>query len=170
MSEIWKAIDGYKNYQVSSYGNVKNTHTNRLLKPLGNKNGYQYISLCKGAKPKFYLLHRLVALTFLENPEKKRCVDHINKQKRNNNVSNLRFATHSENAQNVSARRSKKLSSIYKGVAHHKASNKFIAYINLNGIRYNLGYYRNEIDAGKAYNTKALELFGQYANLNIIDI
>jgi len=170
MSEVWKTIVGYENYQVSSHGRVLNTYTNRILKPLGNKNGYLYISLCKEAIQKFYLLHRLVARSFLENPQNKRCVDHINKVKSNNNVSNLRFATHSENAQNVGTRRRKKSSSIYKGVAYHKPSKKFIAYINLEGTRYNLGSYRNEIDACRAYNEKASELFGQYANLNIIEI
>ena len=58
---------------------------------------------------------------------------------------------------------------MYKGVCLCKKSNKWRATIMIDGKNKHLGLFTNEEDAAQAYNTKAIELFGEFANLNIID-
>ena len=91
-------------------------------------------------------------------------IDHIDGNGLNNQKYNLRFCTNSENQMNV--RKQKNTSSIYKGVCFYKCSKKWMASIGLNGKKTHLGYFDTEAEAAKAYNTKAIELFGEFANLN----
>lgn len=98
MIEVWKDIDGYPNYQVSNMGNVKSLNYNktgveRILKITKDKNGYLSVHLCKEGKVKYYLIHRLVASTFLDNPNNLPQVNHIDEDKTNNSVENLEFCT-----------------------------------------------------------------------------
>ena len=109
MEEIWKDIKVYEGrYQVSNMGNVRSMHykdkTNpnidsgvRLLKPIKKNNGYLVVSLLG----KQTNIHRLVAETFIENPENKPCVDHINTIPTDNQVDNLRWVTYKENSRNI---------------------------------------------------------------------
>ncbi len=93
-------------------------------------------------------------------------VDHINHNGLDNRKSNMRLCTVAENNRNSrpSTRRNKW--SKYKGVSFDKNRNLFIAYIQHNGKKYFLGRFKNETDAAKAYDKKALELFGEFAYLN----
>lgn len=96
--EIWKDIPNYEHlYKISNLGNVINCISKNELKGSLSKNGYIYISLYKNKKRKTYKLHRLVAITFLENPNNKSQVNHIDGNKQNNKVSNLEWCTQSEN-------------------------------------------------------------------------
>lgn len=112
--EIWKDVVGYEGlYQVSNLGNVrglpivtnfgerKKKHGLRLLKPAESKRGYYIVTLFKDGKGKTIPIHRLIADTFIPNPENKPCVDHINTNKLDNRVENLRWVTYKENANNV---------------------------------------------------------------------
>jgi len=99
--EIWKDITDFNNYEVSSFGNVRNKKTQRILKPWIAGAGYNYVWL--GAKYKTSV-HRLVALAFIENPDNKKTVDHIDRNKQNNNVENLRWATYQENMWNINSK------------------------------------------------------------------
>ena len=76
-------------------------------------------------------IHRLVAITFLTNPENKKCVDHIDNNRQNNNLINLRFATHSQNSQNQPM--SKRNKSGTKGVCWNKKTNKWTAQKTIDG-------------------------------------
>lgn len=107
MQEIWKPIPEYETlYEVSTLGRVKSlqrkvpNRTNlvpeRVMKLRTLPNGYVKVSL-QNQNEKIFTVHRLVALTFLENPENKKCVDHIDCDRTNNSASNLRWATYSEN-------------------------------------------------------------------------
>ena len=95
--EIWKDIEGYEGlYQISSNGVIRSlgnnkTRKERMLKPIKNKYGYLQVILCKQGKPKLYLIHRLVALTFIDNPNNLPQVNHIDEDKTNNAVENLEF-------------------------------------------------------------------------------
>ena len=121
INEEWRSIDGYLNYQVSNIGRFRNSKTGVILKP-GNRGEYLSITLYKGGKKAQYYTHRLVAQEFLPNPNNKETVDHIDGNKHNNYVSNLRWATRSENQTNT---KTKKHSSLYKGVSWVEKRNKF---------------------------------------------
>lgn len=96
--EIWKDIPNYENlYQVSNQGNVKSVCSSKMLKSSPNNCGYYKVELYKNKKSKVFYVHRLVAISFIPNPENKKQVNHIDGNKANNNVSNLEWCTASEN-------------------------------------------------------------------------
>lgn len=91
-------------------------------------------------------------------------VDHIDHNGLNNTRKNLRLCTKAQNAKNQ--RKQKGTSSKYKGVCWNKKEKKWRARVQANGKTHNLGDYKQEIKAAKAYDKKASTLFGQYAHLN----
>ena len=93
--EVWKNILNYDNYEVSSFGNVRNKNTGRILKK-ANLGGYYCVGL-SNIKTKTFSVHRLVAMSFIENPEVKPGVNHKDKNKLNNILSNLEWTTIKEN-------------------------------------------------------------------------
>lgn len=97
-------------------------------------------------------------------------VDHINGDKLDNQKSNLRICTHSENMKN--RKRGKNNTSGYKGVSFHKNGNKWRAYIKINGKPKTIGYYDSSKDAAIAYaiayNEYAKIYYGEFALLNHI--
>lgn len=96
--EIWKDVIEYRgSYQVSNWGNVKNTKTNRIRRPTKDKDGYLRIQLGGRKDRKSKSIHRLVADVFIENPFAKPEVNHIDGNKENNNVNNLEWVTGEEN-------------------------------------------------------------------------
>lgn len=95
-------------------------------------------------------------------------VDHVDHNGLNNRKSNLRISTHKQNLMNQN--KQKGTSSIYKGVCWVKSKNKWCAYIKTNQKRQHLGYFLSEIEAAKAYDKKAQELFGEFSCLNFPEI
>ena len=165
-SEQWASIDGYKNYQVSWWGRVRNAKTGRILKSGVSSNTYLTVGLSKMGKAKYFSVHVLVAREWVENPDKKRCVDHIDGNKANNHWENLRYATTSENGMNAKNRTDG--SSVYKGVSYQAKSRKWKSTIVLDGKSIHLGLYANEREAAEVYNTAALEHYKEFARLNTI--
>jgi hypothetical protein len=94
--EEWRHLDGYENYEVSSFGQVRNKNTGRILKPT-NQGGYSYVGLSLNGKTKSCVVHRLIALTFLEKIENKEHVNHKDKNRSNNNITNLEWCSPAEN-------------------------------------------------------------------------
>ena len=84
------------NYTVNTEGKVFNKHGHEM-RPVVNQHGYEMVSLSDNGAKKSYSVHRLVAEAFIPNPDCKRTVNHIDGNKRNNNVSNLEWCTHGEN-------------------------------------------------------------------------
>lgn len=105
MNEIWKDIKGYEHlYQVSTLGRVKSLpkmkgfykNKERILNEIPIQ-GYKVVNLSKNNTVKHHLIHRLVAETFIDNPENKLFVNHINGNKSDNRINNLEWCTRSEN-------------------------------------------------------------------------
>ena len=113
--ETYKNIIGFNGvYQISNLGNVRNIKTNKILKPRIHTNGYLRVSLCINGLAKDYLIHRLVASTFINNPLNKSDVNHIDGNKQNNNLINLEWATRSENQKHAFAIGLNKISDEHK--------------------------------------------------------
>lgn len=106
------------------------------------------------------LMHRVImstpALLF---------TDHIDGDKLNNTRANLRLCT---NAQNCMNRKSRPGSSKFKGVALHKRTGVWQAYIFVNGMQKHLGCFKCEVAAAEAYNAAALIYYGEFARVNSI--
>lgn len=120
-NEIWKDVPNYEGlYQVSNLGNVKSMPRmiitknrfgeitkkvkSKKNKPhLNKKTGYYQIILSKNKKTKMFLLHRLVAITFIPNPNKLPQINHKDGNKQNNCVDNLEWCTCSENIKHAFA-------------------------------------------------------------------
>ncbi len=100
---------------------------------------------------------------FIVNAKKGEMVDHKKHNGLDNRKSNLRIVNNSQNQMNK--RRHKNSTSKYKGVYRFN-KNKWRALIACNKIKHHIGLFINEIEAAKAYNKKAIELFGEYAYLN----
>jgi len=95
-------IDNYENYLFDKKNNsVLNVNTNRYLKAMINNKGYSYVSLYKNKKRKNFLFHRLIYHSHNLNEKiDGLCVDHVDRDINNNNLSNLRLCTMSENCCN----------------------------------------------------------------------
>lgn len=106
-AEVWKQYL-HTNYEVSNLGNVRNKNTKVVLSQEDTGNGYLCVGLQmdKGVYKKTRV-HRMVAMTFLEfqRTEERNEVDHINGNKSDNSVDNLRWCTHKENMNNPVTRR-----------------------------------------------------------------
>lgn len=106
MTEIFKPVIGYDGiYEISNFGKVKSLarkgkgsrNTDIILSPGMGGSGYYFVYLCKNGTNKMFMIHRLVAINFLDNPENKREVNHINGIKTDNRLENLEWVTPSEN-------------------------------------------------------------------------
>lgn len=95
-TEIWKDIHDY-NYQISTHGRIRNKQKLNILKIQISKNGYCTIKIQK----KHFYLHILVASYFIPNPDNKKTVNHIDRNKQNNNINNIEWSTHKEQMQHV---------------------------------------------------------------------
>ena len=121
--ENGKIYDYIGLYIVTSDGNVlsNNKKKNKLLKKIMDCNGYEKVALYdKNHVKKFFMIHRLVAHMFVPNTENKPQVDHIDTNRRNNNYTNLRWATNKENCNNpLSLEKTKKSK---HGALHNRAT------------------------------------------------
>jgi hypothetical protein len=149
MEEEWKQMIDYPNYSVSNYGNVRNDTTGRILRPGLDSKSYKSVVLCNNGK-KTFRIHKLVAEAFIEKSNDNIVIDHIDRNKLNNNVSNLRYVTSQINSRNIT--KSKNCSSKYKGVCFNKRNKKWKLTICIDYKTINLGCYETENEAGKAYN------------------
>ena len=103
-------IQNYPNYLIYNDGRVQNKKTKRFLKCGTYKTGYKYVVLCKGdGTKKNHSIHRLVCIHYIENLNNYEFVDHIDRDKSNNNISNLRWCNKSQNELNKSLFKNNKL-------------------------------------------------------------
>lgn len=92
-----KNINNYENYMIDENGNILNLNTNKYLKGSIGENGYKYYRLSKNNKKRMFYAHRLVAETFIDNPNNLPVVNHIDGNKLNNNIENLEWVSYSDN-------------------------------------------------------------------------
>ena len=93
----YKTILEFPDYEINDIGIVRKKHNKKILKQQIDKDGYYRVSLFKNKKVFFKPVHRLVAITFVENQLNKPCVNHKDENKLNNCVSNLEWVTVAEN-------------------------------------------------------------------------
>ena len=141
-------IAGYPSYslvidEVTGEPRVWSEKSKLFMKPRVNSSGYNRVYLTNPAGKKVTVLfHRIVALTLIPNPEDHPTVDHINGDKLDNRVNNLRWASRSTQERN-------KPSS--KGYTWDKANNKWKSCITIEGRSKHLGYFDTEVEARAAY-------------------
>ena len=133
---------------------------------------YEYLNQWKWTRSQRYAVRRdyktgkIVTMhRVIMNTPKDMDTDHINNNPLDNRKCNLRICTTSQNLQNQRPQK-RKTSSLFKGVSYDKHRSKWRAYIKHNSVNIHLGRFKTEIEAAKAYNEKALEIFGEYAYLN----
>lgn len=126
--EEWREVRGYPNYQVSSFGRVKNRKHDRVLRKSLTSNGYEKVRLYNNGKGDTKTVHVLVARNFYPNSVGQ-CVNHKDRNKRNNSVENLEVTSYRENYHH-SMKHSKKYSK-YPGVSFYKKIGKWSAGITI---------------------------------------
>ena len=124
----------------------------RLLKHSFTKDGYPQVTFYVNGKPKNKRVNRLLAQAYLEDYSEDLMVDHIDRNPTNNNISNLRMATSSENQQNTSR----------GDYRYHKRDKIWEARITLNGKRKYLGRFNTEEEARAAYLAEKIKLHPYY--------
>lgn len=152
--EEWKTIPGFENYQVSNLGRIKGK-TNKILSCASDKDGYLYFNAYNGSSKtrKTLKVHRCVGLAFLENPNNKPTIDHINRNRSDNRCENLRWASREEQSRNTKD-------------PENQTGQKY--------IRFNHGSYYCYYDKNNTirFDTleEAIEYRGKVLNQNIADV
>jgi hypothetical protein len=162
-------IINYPNYLIYDDGRVFSKERKdsmgrkvkgKFMKIRDNGKGYYQVSVCKDSKHKDLYIHRLVAEHYIPNPENKLEVDHIDNNKQNNSIKNLRWATRSQ--QNINRKQLPNNKSGFRGVCFHKPTKKYQVQIHHNGKYEALGYYATAEEASAVYEAKAKEVFGEF--------
>lgn len=162
-NEEWRDIPDYDNYQVSNLGRVKSLNYRRsgnekLMSLSVNNRGYFQITLRNGLGKKTFMVHKLVAIVFLNHTPNGRIdiVDHIDNNPLNNRADNLQVVT-----QRINTSKDKNGTSKYTGVSKKKDRNLWVAQISIKDKKYHIGYFKTELEAHEAYKQKELELCGE---------
>ena len=141
------------------YWKVKRAYTTDLSKPISTKDKHGYIVVCTklSGKAKVYRIHRLIwTMVYGMNPKN---IDHIDGDRTNNQISNLREVTHQQNMMNRKKRYDSR--SAYKGI--YKVKNCWVAEITFMNKRHYLGSFKTDKEAGLAYAEASKKLHGNFA-------
>lgn len=103
MAEIWKVIEGFEDYQISSWGRVMGKH--KIMKQHPNEKGYLMVGLRKNNREYKKRVHRLVAQNFIPNPDNLPQVNHKDGNPRNNSITNLEWTTNTDNNEHAKQQR-----------------------------------------------------------------
>ena len=184
--EVWVDIYGWEGfYQVSSMGRVRTCvavggrgnryvvgHPWRILSLKLKKVGYYELRLRipTTGKSVWFSVARLVWSSFKGPIPENYTIDHVNRDRQDDRIENLRLATHVQQARNRN-KENGKCTSKYKGVGFRKnnTENPWVATTINQGKWVYLGHFKTEIEAAQAYNNYAKENFGEFAKLNEVE-
>lgn len=162
IKEIWKPIPGFENfYEASTLGQIRAFRTKKVLKTYTINSGYQCIKFTVNSQRTSHLVHRLIAITFIDNPLEKATVNHIDGNKDNNSLANLEWNTISENLLHAYAtelhskelcksyigRKHAKSITKYHNVTYDKSRDKYSAKVTHNSINYGFKRFDTELEA-----------------------
>lgn len=142
-------IKNYEHYTLKFDGTITNKQ-GRVLKPYFAMDGYLRICLRKDGIQRHFSIHRLIAEHFIANPDNLEQIDHIDNNKLNNSIQNLRWITRSDNNHNSHTR---------KGYYYDKQNKKWRAQIKIENIRKHLGYFKTEEEARTAYEAASAKYY-----------
>lgn len=161
-NEIWKDIEGFEGkYQISNLGNVRSLcfRNQKLVKNLTqktNNQGYKLVQLCERKRNMPFLVHRLVAMAFVDNPNNYPIVNHKDENPLNNQANNLEWCTYSYNTtysmnihperRTINANNLEKYSPRNKKGVPHKYNNRIAVVDENNKV---LSIYENAATAAK---------------------
>ena len=129
-----KDIVGYEGlYAIEEDGRVWSYKYKKYLAP-DNSNGYNRVTLKKNKIKTKYFIHRLIAIIYIPNPDNKPNIDHINRNKLDNRIENLRWVTQAENRHNSTINRNN--TSGYSNITIDKSRNSYVFYIRRNDYRF----------------------------------
>ena len=159
--EIWKDVHGFVGlYKVSNCGRIKSIYRNEIFGKIKRQRGerilkqslrkrYYFVSLSKDGKKFNGVIHRLVAASFIPNPDNLPEIDHIDGDRTNNHADNLRWVTAKENSNNYNAPNTYKGKKINKGgkvVIQYDLEGNFIKeWVTTMDIQRQLNYHRGNI-------------------------
>ena len=140
-------IEEFENYMIFEDSTIVNLNTGKVLKPQLDRYGYYQVVLSKNGKCNSKKVHRLLGKAYIDNPENKPCIDHIDGDRLNNDLSNLRWATISENNQNTKISINNKCG--IKNISWHKYNNCWAYEKIINGVRHQK--YDKDLETLKEY-------------------
>lgn len=155
-------------YEIDTFGSVYSVLAKKILKQTINERGYKTVCLHRNRKCTTCLIHRLVAITYIENPLNLPYVDHIDGDANNNALKNLRWCSAIQNSANTRKYWRDTFTSTYKGVSKDKRTGRWKVRLSVNKKQKFLGAYETEIKAALAYNKYAVTYYGEFAKLNIV--
>ena len=134
------------NYLVGQDGTIYSKHYKKMLNPKKNHDGYLRIQIWKNRKCRFVNLHRIIAETYIPNPENKPFVNHINGNKQDNRVENLEWCTQKENIGHAwnTGLSTRSNHSKYKNVGYFDMTGKLLNTFSCLGeaaLQLNMNYY-----------------------------
>ena len=124
----------YENYIIYENGDVLNVNSGKYIIPFIDDKGYKRLNLCKNGNQKLFRLHTLLALAYIPNPENKKEIDHINRDKLDNRLCNLRWSDRYE--QNLNKCIYKTNTSGEKNVYYCKTYNNWKFKKTINNIKF----------------------------------
>ena len=132
MKREYKPIPEFENYGISKDGVIINLKRQKELKYFVDKDGYYRVGFCINNRKYNRFVHRLVAITYIDNPNNLPIVDHIDGNRTNNSVENLRWTTYSGNSRNT--KQNRKIKIINENTGEEKCFDTVIAaseYLNI---------------------------------------
>lgn len=167
---MWKDIVGYEGfYSIDEYGNILNLRTNKLISGYINNKGYKIVDLYKEGKREKFLVHRLVALHYVPNPNNYPIVLHKDNIKTNTYYENLIWGTYSENnsqairdgLNTVPRPDNRKYYEIYNGIKEDR-----IICCGVNEVIENIGYGTDSIVRNLLFRQEGIKQ-GRYENFKV---